>query len=110
MTKALRIHRLAEDELDEAASWYEWKQPGLGISLLNLIDETVERVRSGRLPGSAVSHVNVNGARRVLLRRFPYSIVFYDFEDELVIIAFAHTSRRPGYWRSRNPGEARQPE
>jgi hypothetical protein len=42
--KPLRIHRLAEDELADASSWYEVKQPGLGISLLNLIDETVERV------------------------------------------------------------------
>ena len=106
MTKALRIDRLAEDELDDAAAWYEAKQPGLGLSLLNLFDETVERVRSGQLPGSAVPNVSVHGARRVLLKRFPYSIVFYDFEDELVIMAFAHTRRRPGYWRSRNPDEA----
>ena len=101
MTKPLRIHHLAEGELAEAASWYEVKQPGLGFSLLNLADETVEQLRSGRLPGSPVPHVRVNSARRVLLKRFPYSIVFYDSEDELVIIAFAHTSRRPGYWRSR---------
>jgi hypothetical protein len=105
VTRALRIDRLAEDELEDAASWYEVKQPGLGMSLLNLFDETVERVRSGYLPGSVVPHVNVNGTRRVLLRRFPYSIVFYDFEDEMVIIAFAHARRRPGYWRSRNPEE-----
>lgn len=102
MIKPLRIHRLAEDELTDASSWYEVKQSGLGISLLNLIDETVERVRSGRLPGSPVPRVMVSGARRVLLKRFPYSIVFYDREDELVIIAFAHTSRRPGYWLSRD--------
>ena len=107
MIRPLRIHRLAEDELADAASWYEVKQPGLGYSLLNLIDEIVGQVRSGKLPGSAVPHVRASGARRVLLKRFPYSIVFYDREDELVIIAFAHTRRRPGYWRSRNPKEAR---
>ena len=107
MTRPLRIHRLAEDELADAASWYEVKQQGLGTSLLNLIDETVVRVRSGLLTGSVVPNVRVNGARRILLKRFPYSIVFYDREDGLVIIAFAHTSRRPGYWRSRNPRDAR---
>jgi toxin ParE1/3/4 len=101
VSKSLRIHRLAEDELADAASWYELKQPGLGISLLNLADETVERVRSGRVPGSPVPQVMATGARRVLLRQFPFSIVFYDHEDELVIIAFAHARRRPGYWRSR---------
>lgn len=102
MTKALRIHRLAEDELSDAASWYETKQPGLGMSLLELIDRAVERIRSGVLPGSPVLRVTrAKGARRVLLRRFPYSIVFYERKEEIVIVAFAHSSRRPGYWRSR---------
>jgi toxin ParE1/3/4 len=102
VTKPLRIHHLAEDELADAASWYEVKQPGLGISLLNLADETVKHVRPGRVPGSPIPHVMASGARRVLLKQFPYSIIFYDREDELLVIAFAHTSRRPGYWRSRN--------
>jgi len=102
VTKALRIHELAEDELADAASWYEGKQPGLGTALLELADQAVERIRSGVLPGSPVPGVTMTkGARRVLLRRFPYSIVFYESEDQVVIVAFAHSSRRPGYWRSR---------
>lgn len=104
MTKAIRTHRLAEDELTDAASWYESKQPGLGIALLDLIDKTVERLCSGVLPSSPVPRVpKAKGARRVLLRRFPFSIVFYEREKEIVVIAFAHSSRRPGYWRSREP-------
>ena len=102
MTKPLRIHQLAEDELADAASWYEAKQPGLGVSLLELIDQAVERIRSSVLPSNPVPGVTRNkNARRVLLRRFPYSIVFYEHADEIVIVAFAHSSRRPGYWRSR---------
>ena len=104
MTKALRTHRLAENELADAAAWYEAKQSGLGISLLDLIDKAVERIRSGALPSSPVPGVSqAKGARRVLLKRFPYSICFYERQDEIVIVAFAHSSRRPGYWRSREP-------
>ena len=102
MTKTLRTHRLAEEELADAASWYETKQPGLGVSFLDLIDDVVDRVLSGTLPSSPVPEVRVaKDVRRILLRRFPYSIVFYEREHEIVIIAFAHSSRRPGYWRSR---------
>ena len=102
MTQALRIHRLAEDELTAAASWYEAKQAGLGISLLDLVDNVIGRIRSGSLPSSPAPGVATEkGARRVLLRRFPYSIVFYERKKEIVIVAFAHSSRRPGYWRSR---------
>jgi toxin ParE1/3/4 len=103
VTKALRIHQLADDELADAASWYEAKQPGLGVSLLELIDQAVERIRSGVMPGSPVPGVQRTNAKRVLLRRFPYSIVFFERDDEIVIVAFAHSSRRPGYWRSRKP-------
>lgn len=103
MTK-LRIHRLAEDELADAAVWYEGRRSGLGISLLDLVDEAIGRIPSGVLPGSPVPGVaSVSDARRILLRRFPYSIVFYERENEIVIIAFAHSSRAPGYWLSRQP-------
>ena len=102
MTKTLRTHRLAEDELTDAAQWYESKQPGLGASFLDLVDNVIDRLLSGRLPSSPVPGVEmIKGARRVLLKRFPYSIVFYEREAEIVIIAFAHSSRKPGYWRSR---------
>jgi len=101
VTKSLRIHRLAEDELAEAASWYETRQPGLGIALLDLVDKAIETVRSGVLPTSPVPGVkHIDSARRILLRRYPYSIVLYEHKDEFLIVAFAHNSRRPGYWRA----------
>ena len=102
MTKALRTHRLAEDELGEAGVWYEARQPGLGVSFLDLVDKAIGRLPAARLPSSPVPGVKATkNARRVLLKRFPYSIVFYERETEIVIVAFAHTSRRPGYWQSR---------
>ena len=102
MKKAVRTHRLAEDELTHAGSWYETKQPGLGASFLDRVDNTIERLRSGLLPSTPVPNVKiVKNARRVLVNSFPYSIVFYERKDEIVIIAFAHSSRRPGYWLTR---------
>jgi len=69
--KPLRIHRLAEDELADASSWYEVKQPGLGISLLNLIDETVERVRSGRFARQPCSQSNGEQRPPRLAKKIP---------------------------------------
>ena len=39
--------------------------------------------------------------RRFLLRRFPYSIIYQVKPDEIRVIALAHQSRRPEYWRGR---------
>jgi len=39
--------------------------------------------------------------RRILLRRFPYQIVYRLKPDGIVVVAVAHLKRRPGYWKSR---------
>lgn len=36
--------------------------------------------------------------RRVLVRRFPFNVIYRLRGDELQIVAFAHTRRKPGYW------------
>jgi plasmid stabilization system protein ParE len=41
------------------------------------------------------------GTRRLVLRAFSYSIVYRIEPDVVTVVAVAHTSRRPGYWRSR---------
>ncbi len=33
--------------------------------------------------------------------KFPYSIVYAVLADVLFVLAYAHGSRRPGYWRTR---------
>lgn len=39
--------------------------------------------------------------RRFPLRRFPYSIVYDLHTDRIRILAVAHQSRKPGFWRDR---------
>jgi toxin ParE1/3/4 len=39
--------------------------------------------------------------RRFPLRRFPYTILYQVKPEEVRVIALAHQSRRPGYWRGR---------
>ena len=42
-----------------------------------------------------------HGTRRMLFRRFPYSIVFRETAAGVEIVAVAHGHRVPGYWRYR---------
>jgi toxin ParE1/3/4 len=39
--------------------------------------------------------------RRMWVPRFPYAVVYSEADEEIRVIAFAHTSRRPGYWKGR---------
>ena len=39
--------------------------------------------------------------RRVVLRRFPYQVLFYPEGDDLVVLACYHHRRDPQGWRSR---------
>lgn len=32
---------------------------------------------------------------------FPYRIIYFVTRDELVLIAYAHERRKPGYWKRR---------
>jgi hypothetical protein len=38
---------------------------------------------------------------RLVLKRFPYDIVVFDYQSKTLVLAIAHHSRRPGYWRGR---------
>ena len=90
-------HPEADEELSEAALWYERKQPGLGSAFLNEFERTI-----GRMVSNPKGWSQLKGSHRKLnLDRFPYAIVYKHKADELVVIAVMHHHRRPSYWRYR---------
>ena len=70
----LRVLREAEDELADAARWYESKRVGLGVELIVEVDRAFEEIRS-----APMSHALWRADRpyrwKVLLR-FPYLVFF----------------------------------
>jgi toxin ParE1/3/4 len=93
----------ARSELIEAALRYEQEQEGLGARFV----ETVGRAAAGVLAEPErwpmVPRVAPNrGARRRLLRAFPYAIVYRILSTKAIeVVALAHQKRRPGYWAKR---------
>ena len=88
----------AEAELAEAARFYAG-QAGLAVAHA-LIDE-FERTARLLVGHSGLGTPTLRGRRLMPLHRFPYSIVYRTEADSVRIVAFAHHSRRPGYWRGR---------
>ena len=91
------FHRLAEQEVLKAVAHYEQQAPGLGADFLSAVMETRDLLRRHPRAGPIVQ----GDARRLVLRRFPYSVVYSLVGGEPRILAVAHQSRSPTYWRDR---------
>lgn len=102
--RRVRIHAAAAEEAAEAAAWYEKERPGLGADFERAVDAALDLLEAEIVPLVAVpGAAGKRGAKRLLLRRFPYAVIVRQSATEVVVVAFAHTSRRPGYWRGRLP-------
>ena len=97
--KPFRFGTPASAELAEAVRWYENRRAGLGADFYDTVVRTIERIqahpeigapRSGRLPN-----------REFRVNRFPYKVVYRVRDEDIYVVAIAHTSRRPGYWQHR---------
>ena len=96
----LVVRGAAEEDIAEAARWYEQRSPGLGSEFLRAVDVTLAEIV--RMPER---YPVVRGrARCALLRRFPFAIYFVATPDVVSVIACLHARRDPRVWRER--GEA----
>ena len=100
--RRVRILQDAAEEAIEAAAWYERERAGLGVEFSQAVDAAIdlleeEIVPLTNMPGAAGSR----GAKRLVPKRFPYNIVVWELPEDVLVVAVAHHSRRPGYWRDR---------
>ena len=81
----------ARSELLEAQAWHESRATGLGLEFARVVEAAV--ASASRSP---TAFAQVAGAcRRVLLRKFPFSLVFRVSGDEFLVIAVFHHRRNP---------------
>lgn len=102
MTLDVSYHPEAAAELRAGVTWYAERSSGLGLHF----ETEVESVVDGLLlwPESAAvwpGWDTIPVVRSVRVPDYPYRIVYLGGSEELVIVAVAHQSRKPGYWRDR---------
>jgi plasmid stabilization system protein ParE len=93
----VRFLTLAQQELDDAVTWYNEQAEGLGKEFLDELDRAVRRTVAFPLSCPEIEP----GLRRCLLARFPYGLVYGLEEDAIVVVAVAHLHRKPRYWIDR---------
>lgn len=99
MKRALIVGVAAEEELGEASEWYDQKRPGLGIELLDAVQDAQDAILSA--PESCPLWQKGHPYRKYVLRRFPFVIFFVIEATTIRIVAIAHAKRGPGYWLGR---------
>jgi plasmid stabilization system protein ParE len=87
----------AEADAQEASAFYAGRSPGLGAEFTAEMERVLALLAANPDIGTPVT----SELRRLLLRRFPYYLLYRVEEDGIVVLAVGHHSRRPGYWQDR---------
>ena len=97
MNKALRLLLSAEQEMFDAARYYELQAQGLGQDFLDKVELALHDLANApeRWP------IIRDDIRRRPIRRFPNSLLYRSDSDEVVVLAVMHQKRHPSYWLSR---------
>ena len=93
-----RFHTEAELELRAEAAYYEQHTRGVGERFATEVEAAVKLACSFPYIGSPYKY----GTRRVYPKKFPFSVVYLVRSEEILVLAIAPFSKRPGYWRKRS--------
>jgi len=89
---------VAQKEIFDSVAYYEQRDTGLGVKFMEEIEETVDLILQFPESGKLLNAY----ARRVLLNRFPFGIVYRVRNNKIIILAVMHLKREPNYWVRRS--------
>lgn len=93
----IQFHQGAARALREAARYYELQVTGLGVAFIAEVERTVALI----LENPAIGATTWQHYRRMLVRRFPFTVIHRPRQDTLFVVAVAHHHRQPNYWEAR---------
>jgi toxin ParE1/3/4 len=93
----MRVRYLARarEDLQRAAAFYDAERPGLGREFLRTVQDGLDTLTE--LPEAGTPYEEQT--RRLILPRFPYSLIYQIDRDTILVVAVAHQRRKPGSWR-----------
>lgn len=95
----IQVSKEAARELEEAAAWYEKEQAGLGNRLMDAFEHAIQLLREPNPPLTPVQGKAAHlGGKKLILHRFPFSLITVQIDQTITVVAFAHHSRKPSYW------------
>ena len=95
--KALLIREEARAELLHETSYYESKRQGTGKRFREAVNASFALIL--HFPGAGAS--GPGNTRRTKVRGFPFTVVYREEEERVVVFAIAPDRQQPGYWLPR---------
>lgn len=92
------LHPEAESDLREAAIHYRERA---GNALVQAFFADFEHAMQLLLEHPLLGPQWLQGKRRLVLKHFPFSVIYTVTAQEIRVLAVAHQSRHPGYWKKR---------
>ena len=89
----------ASEELAEAVRWYEERRLGWGGRLFDAVAHAIDQIRE--YPEIGSRRAGQLPSREFRVSGFPYKVAYRIRDEDIYVVAIAHTSRRPGYWMDR---------
>ena len=95
---SLELHPDALEDVLAGYRWYRERSVRVADAFLAELDRALHLIQVA--PESWPAYLA--GTRDYPLRKYPYSVVYRLEGQSIVVYAFAHSKRRPGYWKSRS--------
>ena len=83
LSHPVRLSALAADDLQQARDWFDAREPGLGDTFLERVNETIERIAANpeQYP------VKLVDLHRAPVQRFDYGVWYRVLPDESIVVA-----------------------
>lgn len=91
------IHSGAASDYAEAYAWYACRSSAVGFDFEREVERALRLIAASPTRWLRIDRKH----RRVLVRKFPYLIVYRVLRGQIVVVAIAHGMRKPGFWRRR---------
>lgn len=89
--------RAAQADIRTGARFYEGQARGLGTEFVAEVDRSLARLREYPEIGAPLRR----GARKLLVRRFPYLVIYRVELEGVLVLAVGHQRRHPDFWLER---------
>ncbi|MGH2633608.1 MAG: type II toxin-antitoxin system RelE/ParE family toxin [Tepidiformaceae bacterium] len=93
----IAVREFADREASDAVAWYAERSERAASDFADRLQSAFALLEQSPYAGSRIDRIH----RRLPVQRFPYVVIYRVAPEVVTVVAIAHTSREPGYWRHR---------